>query len=299
MRLVLGALLASASAALGPHVPGQVCHAWTREYGCQPPPAVSVWPHPREMSVGTGPARSVGQDLELVCGEGAHQDDVLQLAMERYTAIIHGTGTREGVGLAEAAPAAGDPLTTLTIRVAGGDAVLNATKFAELDESYTLTVPATGSATLTAETTLGALRGLETFAQTIDYSSQSPQIAAVPVHISDEPRFSWRGLRIDSSRHFLPMGTIRAALDAMAAAKLNVLMWHVVDANSFPLKLDGFPELADKGAYCPACVYTTDDVRAVVEYARQRGIRVQAEIDVPGHSGWQCEPTLRFCSESR
>ena len=51
-------------------------------------------------------------------------------------------------------------------------------------------------------------------------------------------------------------------------------MWHVVDANSFPLKLDGFPELADKGAYCPACVYTTDDVRAVVEYARQRGIRV-------------------------
>ena len=64
-------------------------------------------------------------------------------------------------------------------------------------------------------------------------------------------------------------------------------MWHVVDANSFPLKLDGFPELADKGAYCPACVYTTDDVRAVVEYARQRGIRVQAEIDVPGHSGWQ------------
>ena len=64
-------------------------------------------------------------------------------------------------------------------------------------------------------------------------------------------------------------------------------MWHVVDANSFPLKLDGFPELADKGAYCPACVYTTDDVHAVVEYARQRGIRVQAEIDVPGHSGWQ------------
>jgi len=222
MRLVLGALLASASAAaLGPHVPGQVCHAWTRSYGCQPPPAVSVWPHPREMSVGTGPARSVGQDLELVCGEGAHQDDVLQLAMERYTAIIHGTTTREGVGLAEAAPPGGTVLTTLTVRVAGGDAVLNATKFAELDESYTLTVPATGSATLTAETTLGALRGLETFAQIIDYSSQTPQIAAVPVHISDEPRFSWRGLRIDSSRHFLPMGTIRAALDAMAAAKLN------------------------------------------------------------------------------
>ena len=64
------------------------------------------------------------------------------------------------------------------------------------------------------------------------------------------------------------------------AVKLNVLMWHIVDANSFPLKLDHFPQLADKGAYCPSCVYTSTDIRDIVEHARQRGIRVQAEVDV-------------------
>ena len=82
----------------------------------------------------------------------------------------------------------------------------------------------------------------------------------------------------------------------MAAAKFNVFMWHIVDGNSFPLKLDAFPELAEKGAYCPQCIYTSDDVRGVVEYARQRGIRVQPEIDVPGHSGWQYgRPDLVAC----
>ena len=57
---------------------------------------------------------------------------------------------------------------------------------------------------------------------------------------------------------------------------------HIVDANSFPLKLKGFSELAEKGSYCPQCIYTDADVRNVVEYARRRGIRVQPEIDVPG-----------------
>jgi hexosaminidase len=69
-----------------------------------------------------------------------------------------------------------------------------------------------------------------------------------------------------------------------------------VDGNSFPLSLPSFPELATAGAYCPQCIYTANDVREVVEYARQRGIRVQPEIDVPGHSGWQYgRPDLVAC----
>ena len=277
------------------HHPGQVCHSWTRGFGCQPPPSVSVWPHPAKMSVGDGPARGV-QDLQLLCDADHHCDDVLRLAMERYAGIIAGTSTREGVASGVAAQPVGSELPTLTIQVAGGDPILNATKFLGMDESYELSIPSSGGAVLTAPTTLGALRGLETFAQVIDYTRAPPQIAQTPITIADAPRFPWRGLRLDSSRHFLPLRTILSALDTMASTKLNVLMWHIVDANSFPLKLDNFPELADKGSYCPSCVYTSADIREVVEYARQRGIRVQPEVDVPGHSGWQYgRPDLVAC----
>jgi len=106
------------------------------------------------------------------------------------------------------------------------------------------------------------------------------------VSISDAPRFAWRGLRLDTSRHYYPVRTITSTLDAMAAAKLNVLMWHIIDGQSFPLVSELYPELSAKGAYCPQCVYSPDAVRSVVEHARMLGIRVHAEIDVPGHSGF-------------
>lgn len=248
------------------------------------------------MIVGEGGGRGVSQ-LRLICG--SHPcDDVLTLALDRYSGIINGSLARRGVGLPDKqTEGAYTDLLTLTVNVPPGNKVLNATQFSTMNESYTLSVPSTGGAILTAPTTLGALRGLETFAQLIDYTAApAPSIASTPVTISDSPRFAWRGLRIDSSRHFLPLNTIFGVLDAMASVKMNVLMWHIVDANSFPLKLDGFPDLAEKGSYCPQCVYTTDDVRAVIEHARQRGIRVQPEIDVPGHSSVQyARPELVAC----
>jgi hypothetical protein len=246
-RLLL--LLAGAPARVDGHIPGQVCHSWTREFGCHPPPPVSVWPSPRNMSVAAGgPARGI-QGLQLLCDtDQAHCDDVLQLAMERYDGIISGTSTRAGVagsvaaGAAAAPPVAGPEILTLTIHVEGGDPTLNATKFLGMDESYTLSVPSNGGALLVAPTTLGALRGLETFAQLVDYTHSPPQIAHTPVTIADTPRFPWRGLRLDSSRHFcactvsssvvalceltmrcachaVPVRAIKAALDTMASGK--------------------------------------------------------------------------------
>lgn len=105
--------------------------------------------------------------------------------------------------------------------------------------------------------------------------------------VHDKPRFPWRGLLIDSSRHYLPLSIIKKHLDAMSMAKLNVLHWHLIDDQSFPLLLDWQPELAERGAYSSEAMYNRKDVEGIVEYARERGIRVIPEFDTPSHmSSW-------------
>jgi hexosaminidase len=147
------------------------------------------------------------------------------------------------------------------------------------DESYALEVnPA--RATLTARTPLGVLYGLQTFLQLVH---TTPASFAVPVvTIQDQPRFAWRGLLIDASRHFFPIEVIKRNLDGMAAVKLNVLHWHLSDDEGFRVeskKLPKLQELGSEGQY-----YTQSEVREVIAYARDRGIRVVPEFDMPGHS---------------
>eukprot|EP00887_Chlorella_sp_A99_P000582 scaffold17.g582.t1 len=102
--------------------------------------------------------------------------------------------------------------------------------------------------------------------------------------IADAPRFPHRGLLLDSARHFLPVGVIKTHLDAMAAAKLNVLHWHLTDDQSFPLQLEELPQLSAAGAFAAEAVYSNGDVLEVIEYAMDRGIRVVPEVDMPGHT---------------
>jgi len=151
-----------------------------------------------------------------------------------------------------------------------------------MDESYTLNIAQTG--TLIAPSVWGALRGLETFSQLI-YRSDDSGFIVNSTRISDKPRFSWRGILLDTSRHFLPVNTILRNIDAMAYNKINVFHWHIVDENSFPYQSREFPMMSQKGAYNPYThVYTQADVRKVIEHARYRGIRVVPEFDSPGHS---------------
>ncbi len=147
------------------------------------------------------------------------------------------------------------------------------------DESYKLEINEK-QAKIIAPTVVGAMRGLETFLQTLEADANGFYFPAVS--ISDRPRFVWRGLMIDSARHFMPLEVIRRNLDAMAAVKLNVLHWHLTDDQGFRVETKKFPELYQKGS--DGNFYTQEQIREIINYAAARGIRVMPEFDMPGHA---------------
>ncbi|MCU7491440.1 MAG: family 20 glycosylhydrolase [Ignavibacteria bacterium] len=147
------------------------------------------------------------------------------------------------------------------------------------DESYTLEVTP-GKVTLNATDDLGALRGLETFVQLLSVDQDGYYIPCMK--IEDNPRFQWRGLMMDAARHFMPVDVVKRNIDGMAAVKMNVFHWHLSDDQGFRVELKTIPELtkiASDGLY-----YTQEEIREVLQYANDRGIRVIPEFDIPGHS---------------
>ncbi|AMR28749.1 hypothetical protein A0257_17690 [Hymenobacter psoromatis] len=148
------------------------------------------------------------------------------------------------------------------------------------DESYHLHITATG-ASLTAASPLGIQRGLATFRQVLERTPHGWRAQFCDIH--DQPRFAWRGLLIDPARHFLPVAVIKRNIDGMAAVKLNVLHWHLSDDQGWRVESKLFPRLHTVGG--ATGYYTQAEVREVVRYATQHGIRVVPEFDMPGHTG--------------
>lgn len=147
------------------------------------------------------------------------------------------------------------------------------------DESYNLEIT-NNQAKIIAPTTVGAMRGLETFLQLLESDKNGFYFPAVS--INDQPRFAWRGLMIDSARHFMPLEVLKRNLDAMAALKLNVLHWHLTEDQGFRVETKKFPELYLQGS--DGNYYTQDQIREIIKYAADRGIRVMPEFDMPGHA---------------
>jgi hexosaminidase len=147
------------------------------------------------------------------------------------------------------------------------------------DETYSLTVTPQ-LITLKAATVVGAFHGMETLLQLVQLKENAATIPAVT--IEDAPRFQWRGLMIDVSRHFEPVKQIERTLDGMAMVKLNVFHWHLSDDQGFRAESKIYPKLTGLGSN--GQFYTQDQMREVVAYARARGIRVVPEFDIPGHT---------------
>ncbi|MFV0388479.1 MAG: beta-N-acetylhexosaminidase [Pyrinomonadaceae bacterium] len=133
---------------------------------------------------------------------------------------------------------------------------------------------------LIAPTNTGAMRGLETLLQLLDSDENGYFFQAV--EIKDAPRFPWRGLMIDVGRHYEPMHVLKRNIDAMAAVKLNVLHWHLTEDQGFRAESKKLPKLHTLGS--DGLFYTQAEMREIVDYAADRGIRVMPEFDMPGHA---------------
>ncbi len=147
------------------------------------------------------------------------------------------------------------------------------------DESYHLRIDST-NITLTAETELGAMHGMETILQLLDRNEKEFFLPAI--EINDQPRFAWRGLMIDAGRHFIPLDMVKHNIDGMAMVKLNVLHWHLSEDQGFRIECKTFPKLHEMGSNGE--YYTQQEVKEVIAYAAERGIRVMPEFDIPGHA---------------
>lgn len=147
------------------------------------------------------------------------------------------------------------------------------------DERSTLRLSATG-AEVEATTEVGVLRAFATLTQLAQSSNGG--VALPRGEVTDAPRYAWRGLMVDVSRHFQSVAALRRQIDAMELVKLNVLHLHLSDNEGFRVESRRYPRLqaaASGGEY-----YTQAQLRALVAYAAERGVRVVPEIDLPGHS---------------
>ena len=147
------------------------------------------------------------------------------------------------------------------------------------DESYELNVSG-DKIKLNSSTGYGTLRGLETLQQLL--ITENGQSYIPTLKIDDRPRFPWRGLMIDVSRHWIPKEVILRNIDAMAAVKLNVLHLHLSDDQGFRMESKVFPKLHESGSN--GKYFTQDDMKEIITFASDRGIRIVPEFDMPGHT---------------
>ncbi|HXG92053.1 MAG TPA: family 20 glycosylhydrolase [Blastocatellia bacterium] len=226
---------------------------------------------PVPQSVRFQPGRLIIDSSFKVAVKG-HSDARLKSAIERAVRRLEGrTGLEFARGFVDDSNAA-----TLVVQCqSAGKAIPSLDE----DESYSIEV-SPKQTLLNAPTVVGAIRGLETFLQLIEGDREGYFIPLAS--IQDRPRFRWRGLLIDACRHWEPVEVIKRNLDGMAAVKLNVLHWHLTEDQGFRVESRRFPKLHQMGS--DGLYYTQDDVREVIAYARERGIRVIPEFDMPGHA---------------
>jgi hexosaminidase len=229
---------------------------------------LSLMPYPQSIDLQQG--QFVLSDTLYYAVEGKKSAAVNNVVKELGARIKKQTG--QSLRLKEAAGAK----ARLIIRIEDAKPISN--HIDDWDESYQLNITAT-KIELNAPQLMGAQRGLQTLLQLV---GTGEKIQLPLININDHPRFKWRGLLLDTSRHFFSVATIKRQIDAMAAAKYNIFHWHLTDDQGWRFESKKYPKLHKLAA--DGEFYTRKQIRDVVAYARARGIQVLPEIDMPGHA---------------
>jgi hexosaminidase len=232
----------------------------------------TLMPQPSELSTQEG---RLAITASFSAATEHFRDARLDAAIARSLVRIE---NRSGIFLPKAPQTNAAP-ATLVVSVDGPGGTIQSI---DEDESYSLEITSS-SAHLRAATVVGAMHGLATLEQLMQSDASGYFFPAVVIH--DTPRFRWRGLMIDCGRHFIPVDVLKRTLDGMASVKLNVFHWHLSEDQGFRMESKAFPRLTEFGS--DGLFYTQEQAREIVAYARDRGIRVVPEFDMPGHtSAW-------------
>ncbi|HEX6804447.1 MAG TPA: family 20 glycosylhydrolase [Terriglobales bacterium] len=233
----------------------------------QSTPHLNLMPMPASVRLGPG---QLPIDQSFSVAIASPRDGMVDRGVQRFVAQL---SKQTGMLLPAASKSA---KSTLSIKVERAKTEVE--KLGE-DESYQLNVAASG-ATLSAPNSLGILHGLQTFLQLVQTGKDGFLVPAVV--IDDHPRFAWRGLLIDVGRHYIPVDVLKRNIDGMAAVKMNVLHLHLSDDQGFRVESKRYPKLQQMGS--DGMYYTQAEIRDLIAYAEDRGIRIMPEFDMPAHS---------------
>jgi len=235
----------------------------------QPPDTLNLLPRPESTKITQG--RFIFSDGFTVSFNGPQSDKFVMAV----NAFFQRLGRRVNINFPQEFISSADNKPGAQLFVSYRQAVEPAIG---MDESYALKVTA-DQISINAATDIGAERGLETLYQLIQPDRNA--FYCPLVEINDSPRFKWRGLMIDVSRHFMPFEVLKRNVDAMAVVKMNVLHLHLSDDEGFRVESKVFPLLQQKGSN--GFYYTQDQIKELVKYAHDRGVIIVPEFDLPGH----------------
>ena len=267
------------------------CHVCCGQSAAYPLPT-PIWPKPQQFSHGNISCTVKRSTLKWIKQNAAiHSKQLLDIAIQNITDIIFAWDNEIQINIMnnnnhykKSMDINNNTLQQIIIDYSSRNEILDS----NMIENYTISMNYNCSIIrLSSIEIWGIMRGLQTISQLIHYSRQDGiyYLNRAPWFINDYPRFKHRGVMIDAGLHFISKSAIKRTIAGAAYNKLNVFHFHATESCNMPLESMEYPDLAKKGSFpFPNSIYTQDDLREIVEFGKQLGIRIILELDMPGHS---------------